>query len=111
MIVGAVVLGYDKAAIDRATAAMGFALFVDWIRAVVLMTALTVLGIWWLTRGLESELTQAEGALAHALADAPLPIFVFRCSVRRLREAFLNSSCGAAPPRQRWVENTPKPAQ
>jgi hypothetical protein len=52
VIVGAVVLGYDKAAIDRATAAMGFALFVDWIQAVVLMTALTVLGIWWLTRGL-----------------------------------------------------------
>jgi hypothetical protein len=73
VIVGAVVLGYDKAAIDRATAAMGFALFVDWIRAVVLLTALTVLGIWWLTRGLESELTQAEEALAHALSDTPVP--------------------------------------
>jgi len=73
VIVGAVVLGYDKAAIDRATVAMGFALFVDWIQAAVLMTALTVLGIWWLTRGLESELTQAEEALAHALSDAPGP--------------------------------------
>ena len=71
--VGAVVLGYDKAAIDRATAAMAFALFVDWIQAVVLMTALTVLGIWWLTRGLESELTQAEEVLGHALSDAPRP--------------------------------------
>jgi hypothetical protein len=73
VIVGAVVLGYDKAAIDRATVAMGFALFVDWIQAAVLMTAITVLGIWWLTRGLESELTQAEEALAHALSDAPGP--------------------------------------
>jgi hypothetical protein len=73
VIVGAVVLGYDKAAIDRATAAMGFTLFVDWIWVVVLLTALTVLGIWWLTRGLESELTQAEEALAHALSDTPVP--------------------------------------
>jgi hypothetical protein len=73
VIVGAVVLGYDKAAIDRATAAMGFTLFVDWIRAVVLLTALTLLGIWWLTRELESELTHAEDALAHALSDAPVP--------------------------------------
>src|SRR5262245_8820160 len=73
VIAGAVVLGYDKAAIDRATAAMGLTLLVDWIRAVALLTALTVLGIWWLTHGLESELTQAERALAHALSDEPAP--------------------------------------
>src|SRR5262249_15038243 len=73
VIVGAVVLGYDKAAIDRATAAMAFTLLLDWIPAVVVMTALTLLGIWWLTRGLESELTQAGEALDQALADTPVP--------------------------------------
>src|SRR5262245_61975455 len=73
VMVGAVVLGYDKGAIDRATAAMGFSLLADWSRAVVLLTVLTLLGLWWLTRGLESELTQAEEALAHALSEAPVP--------------------------------------
>jgi len=72
VIVGAVVLGYDKAAIDRATATMAFTLFIDWIGAVLLLTTLTVLGIWRLTRELESELTQAEDALAHALSDEPV---------------------------------------
>jgi hypothetical protein len=72
VIVGAVVLGYDKAVIDRATAAMAFTLFVDWVGAVLLVTTLTVLGIWRLTRELESELTQAEDALAHALSDEPV---------------------------------------
>ena len=71
VIVGAVVLGYDKTAIDRATAAMAFTLFVDWIGAVLLLTTLTVLGIWRLTRELESELTQAEDALAHAFSNEP----------------------------------------
>jgi hypothetical protein len=69
--VGAVVLGYDKAAVDRATAAMALTLFVDWVGAVLLLTTFTVLGIWRLTRELESELTQAEDALAHALSDGP----------------------------------------
>jgi sensor histidine kinase regulating citrate/malate metabolism len=73
VIVGAVVLGYDKAAIDRATATMAFTLFVDWIGAVLLLTTLTLLGTWRLTRELESELTQAEDALAHALSDKPMP--------------------------------------
>jgi hypothetical protein len=72
VIVGAVVLGYDKAAIDRATAAMAFTLFVDWVGAVLLLTTLTVLGTWRLTRELESELTQAEGALAHVVSEEPV---------------------------------------
>jgi hypothetical protein len=70
--VGAVVLGYDKIASDRATAAMAFTLFVDWVGAVLLLTTLTVLGTWRLTRELESELTQAEAALAHTVSDEPV---------------------------------------
>jgi hypothetical protein len=70
--VGAVVLGYDKAAIDRATGAMAFTLFVDWVGAVLLLTTLTLFGTWRLTRELESELTQAGDALAHALSDKPM---------------------------------------
>jgi hypothetical protein len=70
--VGAVVLGYDKAAIDRATAATALTLFVDWIGAVLLLSALTLLGIWRLTRELEQELTQAEDVLGHALSDQPV---------------------------------------
>ena len=111
VIVGAVVLGYDKAAIDRATAAMGFALFVDWIQAVVLMTALTVLGIWWLTRGLESEPTQAEEALAHALSDAPVPdlrLPVLGEEIARGIPELIERSRAAAAA---LGGNTPKPAQ
>lgn len=111
VIVGAVVLGYDKAAIDRAAAAMEFTLFVDWTRAVALLTALTVLGIWWLTRGLESELIQAEGALAHALADAPahdlrLPVLGEEIA-RGIPEFIVRSRAAAVA----LGENTPKPAQ
>jgi hypothetical protein len=111
VIVGAVVLGYDKAAIDRATAAMGFALFVDWIRAVVLLTALTLLGIWWLTRELESELTQAEEALAHALSDTPVPdlrLPVLGEEITRGIPEFIERSRAAAAA---LGGSSPKPAQ
>ena len=111
VIVGAVVLGYDKAAIDRATAAMEFTLFIDWIRAVALMTALTVLVIWWLTRGLESELIQAEGALAQALADTPVPdlrLPVLGEEIARGVPEFIARSRAAAAA---LGKSTPKPAQ
>ena len=51
--VGAVILGYDKAAIDRASAAMRFSLFVDWLLAVAVLTILALLGVRMVTRGLE----------------------------------------------------------
>jgi hypothetical protein len=111
VIVGAVVLGYDKAAIDRATAAMALALLVDWIQAVVLMTALTVLGIWWLTRGLEAELTEAEEALAHTLSDTPVPdlrLPVLGEEMARGIPEFVERSRAAAAA---LVEGAPKPAQ
>jgi hypothetical protein len=90
---------------------MEFTLFVDWTRAVALLTALTVLGIWWLTRGLESELIQAEGALAHALADAPahdlrLPVLGEEIA-RGIPEFIVRSRAAAVA----LGENTPKPAQ
>jgi len=99
VIVGAVVLGYDKAAIDRATGAMAFTLFVDWVGAVLLLTTLTVLGIWRLTRELESELTQAEDALAHAVSDEPvgdLRLPVLGEGIARGIPAFIERSRAAA---------------
>jgi len=71
--VGAVILGYDKAAIDRATAGTRLTLFANWLAAAVLLTVLTLLGVWWITRRLESELAQAEGALADPLSGASIP--------------------------------------
>ena len=70
VMVGAVILGYDKAAIDRANAAMRFTLLADWLSAVVVLTILTLLGVRMVTRRLESELTQAEAALDQAQVGA-----------------------------------------
>jgi sensor histidine kinase regulating citrate/malate metabolism len=70
VMVGAVILGYDKAAIDRANAAMRFTLLADWLSAVVVLTILTLLGVRMVTRRLESELTQAEAALDQAQGGA-----------------------------------------
>jgi hypothetical protein len=109
--VGAVVLGYDKNAIDRATDAMGFSLLADWLRATVLLTALAVVGIWWLTRGLESELTQAEDALAHALSDESAPdlrLPVLGEEIARGIPAFISRSRAAAAA---LGAGSPKPAQ
>ena len=63
VMVGAVILGYDKAAIDRATAAMRLTLFVDWLVAAAALGFLTLLGVRMVTRSLESELTQSEAAI------------------------------------------------
>ncbi len=71
--VGAVILGYDKAVIDRATAAMRLTLLANWLAAAVLLTVLTLLGVRWITRRLESELTQAEAALADSLSGDSIP--------------------------------------
>jgi sensor histidine kinase regulating citrate/malate metabolism len=70
--VGAVVLGYNKSAIDQATSAMRFALLIDWLEATALFSLLTLFGVWALTRRIESELAQAKSALAGA-PDDPLP--------------------------------------
>src|SRR5262249_10817349 len=113
VIVGAVVLGYDKAAIDRATATMAFKLFVDWIGAVLLLTTLTVLGIWRLTRELESELTQAEDALAHTLSTEPVPSLrlpVLGEEIARGVPAFIECSRAAAAALGGSIEQA-KPAQ
>jgi hypothetical protein len=71
--VGAVILGYDKAAIDRANAAMRFSLFVDWFLSVAVLTILALLGVRTITRRLESELMQAEAALDQAQPGAAIP--------------------------------------
>jgi hypothetical protein len=73
VMVGAVILGYDKAAIDRANAAMRLALLVDWLSAVAVLTILALLGVRMVTRRLESELTQAEAALDRAQPGAAAP--------------------------------------
>ncbi len=70
---GAVILGYDKAAIDRATAAMWFRLLADWLLAVFVLTIVTLLGVRMVTRRLESELTQAEAALDPAQPGTAVP--------------------------------------
>jgi len=71
--VGAVVLGYNKGAIDRETASMRGTLLIDWLNATALFGVLAFLGVWGLTRRFESELTQSKAALGVAPGDA-LPV-------------------------------------
>jgi len=71
--VGAVILGYDKAVIDRANAAMRVTLFLNWLLAISLLTISALLGVRMITRHLESELKQAEAALDQARPGAALP--------------------------------------
>ena len=61
--VGAVVLGYNKSAFDRATASMRLTLLWDWLAATALFSLAALFGVWLLTRRLESELTQVNAAL------------------------------------------------
>ena len=73
VIIGAVVLGYDKAAIDRATSAMRHSLFEDWLTTAALASLMTLLGVWWITRRLERELTDVDAALEQTLANGAPP--------------------------------------
>ena len=63
LIAGAVVLGYHKDAIQRATASMRLALFGNWIIATALFGLAALLGVWRLTRNVEAELNEAKCAL------------------------------------------------
>lgn len=58
--VGAVVLGYNKSAIDRATASMRLTLLLDWLAATALFSVAALFGVRLLTRRLESELNQVK---------------------------------------------------
>jgi sensor histidine kinase regulating citrate/malate metabolism len=73
VMVGAVILGYDKTAIDRANAAMRWTLLIDWLSAVTVLTILALLGVRMITRRLESELGQAEAMLDQAQPGATIP--------------------------------------
>ncbi len=70
--VGAVVLGYNRNAIDRATASMRVTLLLDWLKATTLFSLAALFGVWWLTRRLESELAQVKSALEQTPGE-PLP--------------------------------------
>lgn len=63
LISGAIILGYDKAEIDRATAKMRQALLIDWVIAVLAISLLVMLGTWLITRRLRHELDVAESVL------------------------------------------------
>jgi hypothetical protein len=71
--VGAVILGYDKAAVDRATSTMRFSLFTNWLIAVAVLSILVLLGVRMITRRLEFELSLAESALDGARPGAVVP--------------------------------------
>lgn len=73
LISGAIILGYDKAEIDRATAKMRGALLVDWMIAVLAVSLLVMLGTWLITRRLRHELDVAESALKVTDRDAAVP--------------------------------------
>lgn len=73
LISGAIILGYDKVEIVRATAKMRQALLIDWIIAVLAVSFLVMLGTWLITRRLRHELDVAESALKIADRDTGAP--------------------------------------
>jgi hypothetical protein len=95
VVVGAVILGYDKASIDRATSTMRFNLFADWLRAVAVLSLVTLSGVWWVTRRLEEELGEAECALGRSLSEeevADLHLPVLGEDIERGIPAFIRQS-------------------
>lgn len=75
VIVGAVVLGYDKSAIEAATASMRAKLLFDWLMASAVFGSLALLGVWRLTRRIEGELAQVTATLSSGPApDLRLPL-------------------------------------
>jgi len=73
LISGAIILGYDKAAINHATAKMRNALLTDWLVSVACASLLIMLGTWLFTRRLRHELDLAENALLTGLSNETLP--------------------------------------
>lgn len=77
-VVGAVVMGYNKEAIDRATARMRSDLLGYWLLATVLCGALVFVVVWRLTRPIEAELREArhvlDGATAESATAPQLPL-------------------------------------
>jgi len=97
--VGAVVLGYVKASIDRAASAMRLTLVGDWLKAVALLSLMALAGMWWITRRLEHDLTEADAAIGTALSQAPtheLRLPVLGDEIERGIPAFVAQSRAAA---------------
>jgi hypothetical protein len=107
--VGAVVLGYNKSAVDRATASMRVTLLWDWLAATTLFCFAALFGVWLLTRRLESELTQVNAALdqkpGQPAAELHLPLLGAEVEhgipllVQRSREAAHALAASATEPR------------
>lgn len=72
---GAVVIGYDRKRIERAVADMMRKMCVDAVKVLVLLTALALAGVYFLTRRFSAELAQV-GATLDAMFDAAEPPFV-----------------------------------
>jgi sensor histidine kinase regulating citrate/malate metabolism len=72
---GAVVIGYDRQRIERAVADMMRKMCVDAVKVLILLTALALAGVYFLTRRFSAELVQV-GATLDAMFDAAEPPFV-----------------------------------
>lgn len=72
---GAVVIGYDRQRIERAVDDMMRKMCVDAVKVLILLTALALAGVYFLTRRFSAELVQV-GATLDAMFDAAEPPFV-----------------------------------
>ena len=72
--VGAVVLGYNKRAMDQATASMRRTLTLDWLKISALFSLAAFTGVWLLTRRLEADLDQVKSALDHGSDQPPVEL-------------------------------------
>ena len=70
IVTGAVIVGYDKAALKAAMTDMLRTLIISWARAAGVIAVTLMFGIWLLTRRLRADLANAESAL-NSTFDAP----------------------------------------
>lgn len=72
--VGAVVLGYNKRAMDQATASIRRRLTWDCLAISAVFSVVAFTGVWLLTRRLETDLDQVKSALDHQSDHAPVEL-------------------------------------
>jgi hypothetical protein len=74
IVVGAVIIGYDKSALELAVNAMRNSLVIDWLYAVGAVFVTMLSGVWFLTIQLQRDLDITEKVLEHTFTEKPYDV-------------------------------------
>jgi hypothetical protein len=74
VVVGAVIIGYDKSSLELAVTAMRNSLAIDWIYAVTAVFAIMLFGVWFLTLELQLDIDKSEEILNHTFDDGSFDV-------------------------------------